>query len=310
MGLAGKHFGMPTASVNDVDLYYETYGADSDPPLLLVCGIGMQMVSWSPEWCDAVVAKGYLVLAFDNRDAGLSTHFVASGIPDFVALLQGREANIAYHLEDMADDAAGLLDALGISSAHVVGISMGGMIAQQLAISHPENVRSLCSIMSTTGNPAVGQPSHEAATALLNLKGSSRAEAIESGIEAFQIIGSPAFPPNEDRMRRLAGEAYDRSNEPTGIARQMGAILASPDRTAALAHVTVPTLVIHGSADPLVDPSGGEATAKAVPGAKLVMIEGMGHDLPEQVWDEMIAAIDANAKKAESLEGSDAVSSS
>jgi pimeloyl-ACP methyl ester carboxylesterase len=278
--------------------------------LLLVCGLGMQMVSWSAEWCEAVVAQGYLVIAFDNRDAGLSTHLVGSGIPDLVALLEGRDANITYYLKEMADDAAGLLDALGIAAAHVVGISMGGMIAQQLAISHPDKVRSLCSIMSTTGNPAVGQPSHAAATALLNLKGDSRSEAIESGIEAFKIIGSPAFPPDEGRLRRLTAEAYDRSNEPTGISRQMGAILASPDRTAGLAQVAVPTLVIHGTADPLVDPSGGEATAKAVPGAKLVMIDGMGHDLPEQAWDRMLAAIDGNAREAEALQGSGGVSTS
>jgi pimeloyl-ACP methyl ester carboxylesterase len=301
---------MPTASVDAIDLYYETYGDDSDPPLLLVCGLGMQMVSWSAEWCDAIVAKGYLVIAFDNRDAGLSTHLVACGVPDLMALLEGRDANIAYYLKDMADDTAGLLDALEIASAHVVGISMGGMIAQQLAISHPEKVRSLCSIMSTTGNPAVGQPSHAAATALLNLNATSRSEAIENGIEAFKIIGSPGFPPDEDRMRRLAAEAYDRSNEPTGIARQMGAVLASPDRSAGLAHVAVPTLVMHGTADPLVDPSGGEATARAVPGAKLVMIDQMGHDLPEQVWDRMLAAIDDNAREAESLRDSRAGSSS
>jgi pimeloyl-ACP methyl ester carboxylesterase len=227
-----------------------------------------------------------------------------------MALLEGRDANIAYYLKDMADDAAGLLDAIGVAAAHVVGISMGGMIAQQLAISYPEKVRSLCSIMSTTGSPAVGQPSHEAATALLNLNAQTREEAIESGLEAFRIIGSPAFPPDEERMRRLAASAFDRCNEPTGVSRQMGAILASADRTGELEAVAVPTLVIHGTADPLVNPSGGAATAKAVPGAKLVMIEGMGHDLPEQVWDEMLTAIDDNAIRAESLRVSGAAPSS
>jgi pimeloyl-ACP methyl ester carboxylesterase len=294
---------MPTARVNEIDLYYETYGNESDPPLLLVCGLGMQMVSWSAEWFDAVVAKGYFVIAFDNRDAGLSTHLVESGVPDLLAWLGGREANIAYYMKDLADDAAGLIDALDIDSAHVVGISMGGMIAQQLAISYPAKVRSLCSIMSTTGNPAVGQPSQAAAEALLSLNATSREEAVDLAVVVFGIIGSPAFPPNEERMRTLAGEAFDRSNEPTGVGRQMGAILGSPDRTAELAKVAVPTLVIHGTADPLVDPSGGEATAKAVPGAKLVMIEGMGHDLPEQVWDRMLDAIDDNAGAAESLRG-------
>jgi pimeloyl-ACP methyl ester carboxylesterase len=300
---------MPSARVNAVDIYYETYGDAADPKLLLVCGLGMQMVSWSAEWFEAVVDKGYYVVAFDNRDAGLSTHLVADGVPDLLALLEGRDANIAYYLKDMAEDAAGLLEHLGIESVHVVGISMGGMIAQQLAISYPEKVRSLCSVMSTTGSPAVGQPSQAAAEALLSLNPKSREESIELGIQVFAIIGSPAFPPDEERMRRLSAEAFDRSNEPTGIARQMGAVLASPDRTADLAQVAVPTLVIHGTADPLVDPSGGEATAKAVPGAKLMMIEGMGHDLPVQVWSQMLAAIDENARRAQPLEDSDAMAS-
>jgi pimeloyl-ACP methyl ester carboxylesterase len=259
----------------------------------------MQMVSWGDEWIDAVVGKGYFVIAFDNRDAGLSTHLVESGVPDLMALLQGGDANIAYQLSDMADDAAGLLDALGLESVHVLGISMGGMIAQQLAISHPTRLRSLTSIMSTTGNPHVGQPSQAAAEALLSLNPQSRQEAIDSSIVVFGIIGSPGFPPDEDRLRALAADAYDRSNEPTGMARQMGAILASPDRTSGLGEVTVPTLVVHGTSDPLVNPSGGEATAKAVPGARLVYIEGMGHDLPEQVWEQILSEADLNAREGE-----------
>jgi len=290
---------MPSAHVNGIDLYYETSGDESDPPLLLICGLGMQMISWGEEWIDQLAAKGYRVIAFDNRDAGLSTHLVASGVPDLLALLRGDDANITYLLSDMAADTAGLLEALGIDSAHVVGISMGGMMAQQLTIDYPEKVRSLSSIMSTTGNPHVGQPSQAAAEALLSLNPTTRQEAIDLATKVFEIIGSPAFPPDEERLRRLAAEAYDRSHEPTGISRQMGAILMSPDRTHGLAGVAVPTVVVHGTADPLVHPSGGEATAKAIPGAKLVMIEGMGHDLPEQVWDEILDEVDRNARKGE-----------
>ncbi|MGA2210300.1 MAG: alpha/beta fold hydrolase [Acidimicrobiales bacterium] len=290
---------MPSVPVNGIDLYYETSGEETDPPLLLICGLGMQMVSWGDDWIDAIVAKGYFVIAFDNRDAGLSTHLVESGVPDLMALLQGGDANIAYYLSDMADDTAALLGALGLESVHVLGISMGGMIAQQLAISHPTRLRSLTSIMSTTGNPHVGQPSQTAAEALLSLNAQSRQEAIDSAIVVFGIIGSPGFPPDEDRLRRLAAVAYDRSNEPTGIARQMGAILASPDRTTGLGEVVVPTLVVHGASDPLVNPSGGEATAKAVPGARLVYIEGMGHDLPEQVWEQILSEVDENAQEGE-----------
>lgn len=290
---------MPSTHVNGIDLYYETAGDASHPPLLLICGLGMQMVSWGADWIEAVARKGYFVIAFDNRDAGLSTHLLEAGVPDLAALLQGGHANITYLLSDMADDTAGLLEALGLESVHVVGISMGGMIAQQLAIDHPGNVRSLTSIMSTTGAPYVGHPSQEAAEALLQLNPTSREEAIEAAVETFRIIGSPGFPVDEDRLRRLAAQAYDRSHEPTGFARQMGAVLASPDRTPRLGAVSVPTVVIHGTADPLVNPSGGRATAEAIPGAKLVMIEGMGHDLPEQAWGEMLAEVDAVARTAE-----------
>ena len=289
---------MPIASVNGVDIYYETFGDEVNPPLLLVCGLGMQMVTWSQEWFDAVLARGFHVIAFDNRDSGLSTHLTESGVPDLMALLEGQDANITYLLGDMADDAVALLDTLGVESAHIVGISMGGMIVQQIAISHPHKVRSLCSIMATTGDPTVGHPSQEAAEALLTMHVATRDEAIEAAVKTFGIIGSPGFKPDTDRLREMAAVAYDRNHEPTGIARQMGAILASPDRTEGLRTVTVPTLVIHGTDDPLVAPSGGQATAKAVASAKLMMIEGMGHDLPPDVWDEMLDAIVANTREA------------
>jgi pimeloyl-ACP methyl ester carboxylesterase len=199
----------------------------------------------------------------------------------------------------MATDIAGLLDTLGLDSVHVMGISMGGMIAQQFAVDYPAKVRSLTSIMSTTGNPHVGQPSQAAAEALLQLNATTREEAVAMATTVFGIIGSPGFPPDEDRLRRLAGEAFDRNHEPTGMSRQLGAILGSPDRTSRLAEVRVPAVVIHGSADPLVNLSGGEATAAAIAGAKLVIIDGMGHDLPEQVWDEILGEVDAIARTAE-----------
>jgi pimeloyl-ACP methyl ester carboxylesterase len=290
---------MPVVSLDGIELCYETSGDAASPPMLLIGGLGMQLVGWGADWVAALVGRGYYAVTFDNRDAGLSTHLVERGVPDLLRWLWGEDANIAYGLSDMAKDAAGLLEYLGMESAHVVGISMGGMIAQQLALDHPSKVRSLASIMSTTGDPAVGQPSKDAAEALLELKASTREEAVEMATKVFAIIGSPAFPPDEDRLRRMAGEAFDRSHEPTGIARQLGAIVSSPDRTPRLATVSVPTLVVHGSADPLVDPSGGRATAQAIPGAKLVMIEGMGHDLPEQIWPQLLDEIDANARRGE-----------
>lgn len=292
---------MPITHANGIDLCYEVSGDEAHPPLLLICGLGMQMVSWGADLIAAVVAKGYYVITFDNRDAGLSTHLVSYGVPDLLALLQGAEANVPYRLSDMADDVAGLLEHLELDSVHLVGVSMGGMIAQQVTIDHPATARSLASIMSTTGNASVGQPSPEAGEALLQMSSGSREEAIELSLKVSRIIGSPGFPLDEARLRRLAAAEYDRSNEPTGVARQLGAIMASPDRTAGLAKVSVPTVAIHGSADRLVDPSGGEATANAVPDARLVIIDGMGHDLPQQVWERVLAEIDANARRGEAL---------
>lgn len=290
---------MPIARANNVDLYYETTGEPDSPPILLICGLGMQMSTWGSDFIADAAERGYLVVAFDNRDAGLSTHLLDNGLPDLMALFEGRDPNISYQLSDMAADAAGLIEALGFESVHVVGISMGGMIAQQLTIDYPDRVRSLTSVMSTTGNPLVGQPSKEAAEALLQLNATTREEAVQMAETLASIIGSPGFPPDRERTRRLAEVAWDRCHEPTGMWRQGGAILAAPDRTAALASVAVPTLVVHGTADPLVHPSGGQATAEAVPGAKLVVIEGLGHDLPAPVWDQLLDEIDALCRRAE-----------
>ncbi|HEV8065236.1 MAG TPA: alpha/beta hydrolase, partial [Acidimicrobiales bacterium] len=208
---------MPIASRDGVDLYYEVHGLRTDPPILLVCGLGMQMIAWDSAWFELLASRGFFVVAYDNRDSGLSTHLVEEGTPDLLAFLQGGEANIAYLLADMAEDAIAVLDAVGLDSVHLLGISMGGMIVQEIAIRHPARVRTLCSVMSTTGDASVGQPSNEALEALFSMSGGGRQEVIEGSVKAFSIIGSPGYPADEDRLKELAGLSYDRDSEPTGI---------------------------------------------------------------------------------------------
>ncbi len=290
---------MPTAPLGEVEIFYETRGDPAHPPVLLVAGLGMQLVGWGEDWLARLAAERLFLVVYDNRDVGLSTHLDEAGMPDLLALFEGRDPHVSYRLADMADDAAGLLAHLGIPSAHVVGISMGGMIAQELAIRHPALVRSLCSVMSTTGAPGVGQPSHEAVHELLRPAPETREEAAELAVATFAVIGSPGYPAEDERNRRLALGAYERSDDPRGVARQLGAILASPDRTEALAAVVVPTLVLHGREDVLVHVSGGEATAAAVPGARLVVFDGMGHSLPVPLWDPLVAEIVANVRRGD-----------
>lgn len=289
---------MPSATANGITIEYDTFGEPTAPALLLVMGLGAQLISWPEDFCKQLADRGFHVIRYDNRDVGLSTKIEGGPDPDIAAAMSGDPSSAAYRLDDMAADGMGLLDALGIESAHIVGASMGGMIVQTMAINHPERVRSLCSIMSTTGDPTAGQPTPEAMSALLRPRPRNRDEAIASAVESSRIIGSPGFPFDEDVVRERAAAAYDRCFYPTGFARQLVAIMASGDRTERLGAVTAPTLVVHGSADPLVVPSGGEATARAVPGAKLVTIDGMGHDLPEGAWPEIVDAIVANASRA------------
>jgi pimeloyl-ACP methyl ester carboxylesterase len=270
---------MPSVIANGITIEYDTAGDAEDPALLLVMGLGAQMIAWDDEFVDMLARRGFYVIRYDNRDVGLSTWFDEAGMPDIGAALAG-QGSAPYLLADMADDAAGLLDALGIESAHVVGASMGGMIAQSIAIAHPQRVRTLTSIMSTTGDRSVGMPHEEAMTLLLTPAPTDRESVIESSLKGSSVTGSPAYPHDEDRVRANAAAAYDRAFHPDGTARQLAAILASPDRTPELRKLTMPTLVIHGDADPLVDPSGGKATADAVPGATLWMIPGVGHDIP------------------------------
>lgn len=280
---------MPKTSANRIEICYETFGSVDHAPLLLIMGLGAQMIQWPDPFCERLSDRDFAVTRFDNRDVGESTWF------------DDAEGQPPYTLDDMADDAAGLLEALDIDAAHVVGASMGGMIAQLLAIRHPQRVLSLCSIMSTPGGEAEEPPAPEVMDIFTRPAPTNRDEAMDAGLEARRVVGSTAFPVDEARVRELAGRAYDRAFHPAGLMRQLAAIMAAPGRAEALASLTVPTVVVHGSVDPLVRPSGGRRTAEAVPGAELVVIEGMGHDLPEGAWPMILDAIETNAAKAHSV---------
>ncbi|MFE4575652.1 alpha/beta fold hydrolase [Streptomyces chartreusis] len=283
---------MPKAYVNGVDIEYVAAGDPDGPPLLLIPGLGLQLTVWEPGFVDLLCERGFFVIRLDNRDSGLSTKL--KGEPDLASVLGGDFSSVPYSIGEMADDAAVLLAHLGLEQVHVVGMSLGGMIAQSLAIRYPQLVASVCSIMSTTGDPSVGAPTDAAAGVLLQPAGSSREEAIVRSVEIGRTIGSPKYPAGDDVLRERAAAAYDRSYSPEGLARQLAAILSATDRTPALGHLRLPFLVIHGEDDPLVTLSGGEATARAVPGASLLTFPGMGHDLPPQLWDEITTAIAAN----------------
>ena len=287
-----------TTSSNGIEIAYETFGDSGGRPLVLVMGLGTQMLAWHEELCGALVDRGFFVVRFDNRDVGLSTHLHDAPAPDVIAALGGDLSSASYRLEDLADDTVGLLDALGIDRAHVVGASMGGMVAQTLAIAHPARVRSLTSIMSTP-SPKVGSPTAEALAVLLSAPASSREEAVSRTITTYGVIGSPGYPLDEEWLARIAGESYDRGYDAAGVARQLLAIHASGDRTEGLRALDVPTLVVHGAADPLVQVEGGRATAEAVPGAELMVLEGMGHNLPRELWPTIVDGIVRVADRAD-----------
>ena len=288
---------MPRASANGIEIEYETFGDQTKPAMLLVMGLGVQMLGWDERFCNMLVDRGFFVIRYDNRDVGLSTH-TDGPVPNPLELMAGNFSSASYTLDDMADDAAGLLDELGIAAAHVAGVSMGGMIGQTLAAKHPDRVLSLASIMSTTGNSEVGQPRQEALVALITPMPGDRAGYIDGAVRAFSVIGSPGYPADDERLRALIGASYDRSYNPVGFLRQLAGIMASGDRTEALHSIKAPTVVIHGEDDPLIVKSGGEATADAIPGAKLVTIPGMGHDLPPELWPQFIDEIVENAERA------------
>jgi pimeloyl-ACP methyl ester carboxylesterase len=281
-----------------IELCYELRGSSDDPVVVLIAGLGRQLIGWDDAFCDLIVEEGFRALRFDNRDAGRSSH--VDGAPSFdlgAAKKVGREA-VAYTLEDMARDTVGLLDALGIEDAHVVGTSMGGMIAQALAITHPARVRSLCSIMSTTGADDAGAPTPEALAVVTRRLPTDRAGYVAGELANSVVIGSHGALVDEEWRRQRFERFYDRGIDPAGTARQIMAIVASGDRTPALAGVRAPTLVIHGDVDPLMPLSGGEATVRAVPGAELLVLSGMGHEIPPAVQPEVVTAIVANARRA------------
>jgi len=287
---------MPTAAANGIEIYYEEAGDPGGPLLLLIMGLSAQRVSWPDELIQGFADRGFRVVSYDNRDVGLSTHL---DVPiDVVAVLTaratGESISVPYLVSDMADDAAGLLDHLGIEAAHVVGASMGGMIAQQLAIDHPERVRTLTSIMSTTGDPDVGAPTPEAMQMLMRPPSTTVEEHMDASVAVSRVIGTPGMV-DEDRVRRVAALGWERGYDPSGAARQLAGVMASDPRSPGLSQLDVPTLVIHGTADPLVSISGGERTAEVIPDAKLLRIEGMGHDLPAAHWPTVIEAVTAHA---------------
>ena len=285
--------------VGDIRLCYETFGDPGDPALLLIMGLGTQMIAWPDDFCEMLAARDLYVIRFDNRDVGLSTKIDAP-IPTLGQIVARSKSGAAYSLRDMADDAAGLLEQLGIEAAHVAGASMGGMIAQVMAIGHPDQVLSLASIMSNTGGRLNGQPAVGVYPVFLRRRRpvDDRDRYVADTLAVFKTFGSRGELTDDDTLREVLGRGFDRDRTLAGFARQLAAVVTGRDRSKALRQLKVPAVVIHGTADRLVRPSGGRATAAAIPGAKLVMIENMGHDLPRGAWPQIVDEIVANAARA------------
>lgn len=286
---------MANVKANGIQIEYEIFGEFINPKLVLIAGNGAQMNFWEPEFCELLAKKGLCVIRFDNRDAGLSTKFTASGIPDmakvYKAAKEKKMIEIAYTLEDMADDIAGLLDALKIEKAHICGASMGGMIAQVFACRYPSRASSLISMMSSTGNPNNPQITKETLAMVIAPPPVERNAYIEHNIQMWKTLWSKGFPFEEERARRYLEESYDRAYYPQGALRQNAALVANGDRRKSLATLQIPTLVIHGAVDPLFPVEAGIDTARTIPNAKLLIIEGMGHDMPKGTWEQIVDAI-------------------
>lgn len=290
------------APANGIRLCYQTFGDPANPPLLLIMGLAAQMIVWDDEFCDELAGRGFWVIRYDNRDIGESTRFPQARAPRFAEMLlaqaTGLRFRVPYTLRDMAGDTAGLLDALGVARAHVVGASMGGAIAQELAMAHPQRVRSLTSIMSSTGNPRLPGPEPKALARLGKRVPLDRAGYVREYVTTWSVLAGNHFPFDAERTARQGAAAFDRGINPPGVSRQLMAIIASGNRTRALRTLRVPTLVIHGTADPLVPVAGGRDTAAVIPGAQLLLIEGMGHSFPREVWPTIIDAIARHAARA------------
>ncbi len=281
------------AHVNGIELAYETIGDPGAPPVVLVMGLGTQLLGWPDAFCADLAARGFGVVRFDNRDIGMSTHLDGWPVPNVLAVAAGRRRP-AYRLDDLATDTEGLIDALGRGPVHLVGASMGGFIAQLVAVRRPELVRTLTLMMTSTGYRWVGRPTAAVLSTLLRRKpATTREDAIAASVSMFRLIGSPGYPFDEALVRDIAGRSYDRGYNPAGQRRQLGAVAAQTDRRRRLATLRMPTLVMHGLADPLVNVSGGLDVARAVPGARFVGFSGMGHDLPAALWPAYLAEIEA-----------------
>jgi len=291
--------GSGVVPANGIRIAYETFGDGGRRPLLMVMGLGSPMQVWHPDLCELLAGHGFFVIRFDNRDVGRSTHLHDAPQPDVRgALRRGDVSSAAYTLDDMAEDGFGLLDALGLTAAHILGASLGGMIAQTMAVRHPRRVLSLTSIMSTP-SPALTNTTPEAGATLMRPPATSREASIAQAIEIAHIIGSPGYPPDDEWRAELAGRRWDQGLDPAGVMRQWAAIFASGDRTEAVRGIRVPTLVVHGDSDPLVSVSAGRRTAELIKDAELMVVPGMGHDLPRPVWPALADAIGALADRAE-----------
>lgn len=297
---------MPKLAANGISIEYESFGSSTDPTILLIMGLGMQMIAWPEPFCRELASQGFQVIRYDNRDTGFSTKFDGARAPGVPALLLRSllrlPIRVPYTLRDMAEDAVGLLDALDISAAHIVGASMGGMIAQNVAASFPDRLRSLTSIMSTSGHRSLPGADPLVSRHLFRSRptGADRGAVIAHNMRTLELIGSPAYPIDEETRREMTSFSFDRCYYPAGFTRHVAAIVHDGDRRQRLGTITAPTLVIHGREDPLVPLAGGIDTAEHIPGAQLKIIDGMGHNFPVELWPTIIGLITAHARKADS----------